>query len=163
MGMIMVVRLVDDTTLAAVRARPALMDSILHESEGGSDATEIDLDKTWHGIHFLLSGDVDGLTDDPLGFLLGGEPLGEDFGYGPARVFSPDEVVEIHEALAEVRPESLASRYDPEAMRREEIYPSIWDNPDDDALAYILDGFVRLQDGVREAASGGRGLIIAVM
>lgn len=57
-----------------------------------TDDDEVDLDKSWHGLHFLFTGTAwEG--EEPACFLvLGGEGIGNDVGYGPARVLMPDDV-----------------------------------------------------------------------
>ncbi len=50
----------------------------------------LDLDKAWHGLHWLLTGTADD-TDTPAGqAILGGTEIGEDKGYGPSRLLRPD-------------------------------------------------------------------------
>jgi hypothetical protein len=50
------------------------------------ERNEANLDKAWHGIHFLLTG-TNWAGDPPLNFLVaGGAQVGDiDTGYGPAR------------------------------------------------------------------------------
>jgi hypothetical protein len=45
----------------------------------------LSLEKSWHMIHYLVTGHTDD-SDAPGNALLAGEPLGEDAGYGPARL-----------------------------------------------------------------------------
>lgn len=54
----------------------------------------IDLDKSWHLIHFALSGSAWG-AELPAGFLMSGEEIGEDLGYGPPRILMPEQVAEV--------------------------------------------------------------------
>jgi hypothetical protein len=89
----------------------------------------LDLDKSWHGLHRVLTGTAwEG--DFPLCFLLdGGEALEEiDTGYGPPRLLSADEVVQIANALGAVTEEEFDRRFDREQMAAEDIYPTgVWD------------------------------------
>jgi len=59
-----------------------------------------------HGIHFLLTGTAwEG--DFPLAFIVrGGREVG-DVGYGPARIFTSDEVQAIANALRPITREVL--------------------------------------------------------
>ena len=78
-----------------------------------------DLDKAWHGIHYLLTGTAwEG--GRPLNFLVaGGRPVGDiDVGYGPARVLSAAETRGAHEALTQLSDDDLRGRFDPAAMTR---------------------------------------------
>jgi hypothetical protein len=48
--------------------------------------------------------------------VFGGEAVGEDFGYGPARLMGPDLLKEVATLIASVTPETLEAAYDPKAM-----------------------------------------------
>jgi len=127
------------------------------------EVTHSDLDKAWHGIHYLLTQSADdGL--DSLHFLVGGgsEVGGEDLGYGPARVFTAEQVRRIHAALQPVDDEVLRARYDPEEMTRLKIYPSIWDREpgSDDALAYCQEYFNTLKTFVNQTAERRLGMVV---
>ncbi len=116
--------------LFGVRARadeppaPSAAPFMLSDGEGDLG----DLDKSWHGIHYLLTGSADE-GGAPLDFLVaGGTEVGdEDVGYGPARVFTSAQTRAIAAALAAVTDDELRARFAPEAMMRAEIYPEIWD------------------------------------
>lgn len=61
-----------------------------------NEVTDANLDKAWHGIHFLLTGSTwEG--EKPLNFLIsGGETIGEiEVGYGPARSIKSVDVKKI--------------------------------------------------------------------
>lgn len=125
--------------------------------------TAVDLDKAWHGIHFLLTQTVwEG--SPPLNFLLhGGKQVGDvDVGLGPARAMTSTEVALVNEALVPIEEDFLRSRFEPARMMELEIYPGIWDRDptDDDALGYCLDNFKELKKLVRESAASRRGLVI---
>src|SRR5215207_4511371 len=71
---------------------------------GGSDGRErVDLGKTWHAIHFGLTGSRLG-GEAPLNFLVAeGTPIGDvDVGYGPARALTSTQVRALAEAVAAV-------------------------------------------------------------
>ena len=90
MSMIGCFRRVPEARLRALLADPESITDFLDE-EGFAD---FDIDKAWHGIHYLLTGTAwEGAA--PLNFLVaGGRPVGDvDVGYGPARAFSGAEVV----------------------------------------------------------------------
>ena len=122
-----------------------------------------ELDKSWHGIHYLLTGTADE-TDVPLGFLVdGGTYIGdEDVGYGPARAFTSAEAREIAKALDAVTDDQLRARFAPDAMMRAEIYPEIWDRDpaEDDTLGYLMEYVRVLRDALATVVSNGHGLIV---
>ena len=100
---------------------------------------DLDVDKAWPGIHFLLTGsDLEG--DGPLAFVLcGGDEIDEDMGYGPARGFSSSKVVEIAEALKQVDPDALYEKADPKTFEEKEIYPEIWEESKEDCIGYVIE------------------------
>jgi hypothetical protein len=124
---------------------------------------ELDVDKAWHGIHFLLTGTA-WAGDPPLDFIVqGGREIGNiDVGYGPARAFSSSDVRDLAEALVPIEPEVLRDRFDPEQMMAQGVYPEIWDRDpaDDDTLGYLLEYFGDLRAFVRRRAERGDGMLI---
>ena len=82
------------------------------------------LEKSWHVIHYLLTGKID-KAPPPLGnAVLGGEEIGEERDYGRVRFLTPQEVREVAEALAPISKDDLVRRFDIEGMRAAQvIYP----------------------------------------
>lgn len=133
--------------------------------EQGDDRLSFDADKAWHAVHFVLTGDP-WSTDGPLGqTVLGGEPFGEEVGYGPARWLPAEAVSAIAEQLAALTPGQFEQRLDFAALHREDIYPSIWDrDPEADELVeYVRAGYEQIRDGYARAAAAGQGFVIALM
>ena len=81
----------------------------------------LNLDKSWHAIHFLLTGDAGG-APYPLGLVMGGEDIGADQGYGPARLIEPDEMLDFSAALSALSDAELKKRYDPAEMAQHHVY-----------------------------------------
>ena len=128
-----------------------------------SEGDELDVDKAWQGIHFLLTGTaIEG--DPPLNFIVGGGRLiGDvDVGYGPARAFANDEVRVIAQALNDVPPESLRERFDPKSMMEEGVYPEIWDRDatEDDTVGYLIENYADLRSFIRRTAERGDGMLV---
>ena len=121
------------------------------------------LDKSWHGIHYLLTGSGDE-GKPPLDFLVaGGADIGDDaWGYGAPRAVTPAETRRIAAALATVTDDELRSRFDGEAMMQAKIYPDIWDRDpaDDDTLGYLMDYVTTLREAVAATVSKSHGLLV---
>lgn len=47
------------------------------------------LEKSWHVLHYVLSGSAEVVTSPLSQALLGGREVGNDVGYGPARILEP--------------------------------------------------------------------------
>ena len=73
--------------------------------------TEVDLDKAWHGIHYLLTGSVASNKTLASKVIMGGENIGPDRGYGPAQLLKAAEVKAIAKLLDETTPEVLRTRW----------------------------------------------------
>ena len=57
-----------------------------------ADIECLDVDRTWHLLHFLLTGSADD-AEHPLSFLAaGGRAVSDDLGNGPLRAFTPEDV-----------------------------------------------------------------------
>jgi hypothetical protein len=128
-----------------------------------ADGDELDIDKAWHGIHFLLTGTAwEGSF--PLNFIVsGGKEIGDvDVGYGPARALMSDDVRTLDAALEPLTTEELERRFDAKQMTKLQIYPEIWDrDPDeDDSLGYLIEYYTDLRDFVRRTAERGHGLLV---
>ena len=129
------------------------------------ESANADLDKAWHGIHFLLTGSAyDG--EEPLCYLMrGGEfcGAGDDDPDG-SRVLRPHQIAAFDEALQKISTDEFRKRFDPPRMMEEGIYPDIWDrNPEeDDTLGYLVDHFESLKNFVRKAHENKQGLMIYI-
>ena len=120
---------------------------------------EYDVDKAWHGIHFLLTGS-DWEGEGPLAFILhGGREIAEDLGYGPPHGFTSAEVKEIAKALAAVNVDELSQKADPAKFAENEIYPQIWEEDREDCIGYVAENLTGLRDFVRQTAESNRALI----
>ena len=121
------------------------------------------LDKAWHGVHYLLCGEVQAGTALLSQAVMGGVELGEDegfSGYGPARYFTPAQVTALSHALS--RPEleqEAAARFDAALMSELQIYPG-WAGSD---AEWVMDGFRRLRDFYLDAAVRGRAIVTCLV
>ena len=124
-----------------------------------------DLDKAWHGIHFMLTGEPWG-GKGPLAYLLGGgAKIGDvDLGYGPGYALSAEQTADFDDALSKVSVEDFRKKYAPKAMAERQIYPAIWDEKyaSEDPLGFLVNYFERLKQYVSLARSKHDGLIIYI-
>ncbi len=125
----------------------------------------VDLDKSWHILHYLLTGS-DWEGPFPQGFLVScGRAVGDiDIGYGPARSFSSEEVREIAAYLKMLDRVSLRGRLAPDRLRGLEIYPSYWTKSEDleDDWERLESGIGCLTDFVGETAERGMALLVYI-
>jgi hypothetical protein len=122
------------------------------------DEKSLSLEKSWHVLHYLLTGTA-GDAPPPLGnAILGGKKIGGDVGYGPARFLTPAQVREVAEALAATSKDELIRRYDVAAMERAKIYTFRGEDVMEDGLYY----FDKLAEYYAEAAELGNGVLLYI-
>ena len=121
----------------------------------------IDIEKAWHGLHFLFTGTSKESTLPASYLLNGGEDVDDE---GMARALRPKQVKDFAEFLDRMTPEALSKRFEPRRMMELETYPEIWDRDpgEDDTLQWLLSYFVELKAFVRRTADGGDGLVIFI-
>lgn len=160
MGMVGCFAAVAPETLQRLRDDPSLIDEYLHPDDGDSDPPHyIDVDKAWHGIHYILTGREDVGTEPMSWAVLGGEEVGDEIGYGPARFLQSEQV----HGIAAWLPDDTVfkTRFDPQAMEKAGIYPeAIWVRDGDDALDYLLENYRELVAFYKSAAERGDGAIL---
>lgn len=160
MSMIGNYRRITEAKLNELLARPDELSSFLYPEDGPGTVPHLDIDKTWHIIHFLLNGDTWEGAWPLLGVVLGGTEISaEDVGYGPARYLTPAEVEEVASALDAIPPDTLWSRFDADAVRKAEIYPEAWSGGPEDR-EYVTDYYSQLRDFFATAAKAKEVVVL---
>ena len=146
--------------LAAIVQDPVQAEALAYPDNGELPPDALDIDKSWHLIHFLLNGEAWG-GDGPLSqVVLGGTELSDtDAGYGPFRYLEPAEVQATSNALAEVSSQELWSRFNAGQVQAAEIYPQGW-NGDDVEREYVQSNFRSLRQLFSRAATSGKAMLL---
>lgn len=167
MGMIANFRRLPEADLLSLREDPELVSEYLdegHAIRAFGPFADLDVDKAWHAIHFLLTGSAwEG--ESPLNFIAaGGAEIGDDVGYGPARCLDSKEVASLAAALKDLPTNVLLKRFDPEALSAADIYPDIWDRPpeEDDTQGYVAEYYEMLRAFILDAASERQALLVSI-
>ncbi len=122
----------------------------------------LELDKAWHGLHYILSGEVEPGESLLSRAVLGGTEIGDDFsGYGPARCFTASEVGDLAAVLGEpaVATEA-AARYDAARMTELQVYPFGWDEDDRE---WLLSALRDLRGFYADAAGKGSAVVTCLV
>jgi hypothetical protein len=151
---------------ALVRQFAEEPDEFIPRLAGQADSVRsLPLRKTWHGLHFVLTGTAwEG--KEPLCFLVfGGKAVGleeaeEDEGYSPPRVLSAAHVKKLARALAAITDVEFAKRFDLGRLSEEEIYPRIWDEPQAELLREYQTAFESMRWFVLACAERGDALVV---
>ena len=126
-----------------------------------SDSTVVSLEKSWHGIFYLLTGEAWEPTSPFAVLINGGTEVPEsDSGYGPARLLSPIEASTVKDAISEIDDEAFWSHFDPKRMTELGIYQEIWDEPEADLREEYTFYFESLKELISGAATKSHGLLV---
>jgi hypothetical protein len=124
----------------------------------------LDLEKSWHILHYLFTGHIDG-SKAPGDALLAGEELGDDLGYGPARLHTEEETQGFARFLEPLDVARLHERVNYREMSRIGVY-SMPMGPGSDAehenelRAEVASYFPQLREYVVKMAAKKSGLLI---
>jgi len=147
---------ISEEKASELRSNQSKIPDYLYSDEVQESNSLLDVDKAWHGVHFLLTGSTwEG--EVPLCWVvLGGEAIGEDIGYGPARLVNTEEVKQINEAISSIDTSVLNARYDAVTLNKAEIYPDGW-GPDD--AEYVIGAFQKIKIFYSSAAEKNQCVI----
>ena len=128
-------------------------------SAEGEELLSCELHKTWHMVHFLLTGTAEA-TNHPLGLLFnaGFEP--EDFCSEDVWIVSTAQVRAFCDALRAVSDEELQRQFDPEAMAAADVYGANGLSAED--WDYVSEDIPQLRVFSEACAARGCGAIIII-
>jgi len=122
-GMAAMFKILDATELASIDANPDCVEDLLFPEDAENPFEgQYDIDKSWHAIHYLITGSTEpdgSLAGDAI---LGGKPVGGDLGYGPARLIAPEQVRKIAEALQDIDLEASYNCVDHSIANNADVY-----------------------------------------
>ena len=131
-------------------------------NSGSSRGASISIDKSWHGVHYLLCGAPQPDATLISKVVMGGTDLGDDFsGYGEARYFDVGETAAIASELGRPTLEAeMTQRYDPARMTKLGIYPGVWTGPD---LQWLMGEFRNLRTFYADASAKGLAMVTCLV
>jgi len=140
--------------------RFAKVDAAIRECR---DPAHFNLEKDWHVIAYLLTGDAnlkeEHLPNAPLhNVIFGGLKTSVKSGYGPVRYFDAKLVAETAAALAGADRKVMAARYDPAVMKKLGVYAP----PEANEKEAILQVIEELTAFFQEAAASKEDVITYV-
>jgi len=140
--------------LEALIAAPEEINSVIYME---SNDSRLDIDKAWHGIHFMLTGQQYDGTPPLSNVIFSASTVGDDLGYGPARYLTATDVTTVAELLKSLLPADFAKRYDADALIENDIYPQAWSGDED--LDYLLSWYSRLRNYYLDATSKNNAML----
>ena len=137
---------------------------LISEEVDNKPTEQLDIDKAWQGVHFLLTGEPYSNDSSLAKAIFGGTEVGDDLGFGPARYLTPEEVKEVAAALRDVSKEDLVQRYVPSAFEEANVYPTgIWESESDVAFDYLLHAFESMLTFYESIAARGDAVLLCIV
>lgn len=122
----------------------------------------LSLEKDWHLVHFVLTGEAWG-SELPLGFLQAGTELGEDVGYGPGRLLEASEVIAVNDALDASDFDAVVQKLTIEDLQQAEIYALPPQMPISEVKEHlIIPAYSDLRQFVQQAAASGCSVFLSI-
>ena len=172
MGMVGNYRRITQQKLAELQNHPESITDFLFPGYEADKASELNgsylyIDKTWHAIHFLLTGTA--LPSQPplTNVVMGGKPLGDpenpDFDFSPACFLNPSEVKEASEEISKISKAEFQARFNPSELIKADIYPTIvWQRRGEEDNKYLTNYFLLLFKFFQEAAKLGEVVLFYI-
>ena len=152
---------IPEDRLADVIAEPMLAMDLAHPPADSDDQVLLDIDKSWHIIHFLLTGESWGGEGAAASAILGGTDLPDtDAGYGPFRYLTAAEVKQVAEALAGIASGELWSRLDPDKTEAAEVYPGRWGDDGEVERTYVIQNYEALRAFYARASTESHAVLL---
>lgn len=166
MSMVIQMRRAGGDTLASLEQRGDMAMEFLMPDDDDDPAYEdgsiVDIDKAWQAIHFLLTGTAWDASL-PQGFLLGGQAVGGDQGYGRVRLLSAAEIKEIATYLTALPADFITQAFSFDELQKADIYPAIWDRKEPGDIDYVAAHFADLRQFIDDTATRTDGIVIALV
>ena len=147
-------------------ADSSLLEDRVYDDENHNDINLIDVDKSWEGLFFLLTGKSLATAEEastPLLWTLTPPQeidTDQDMGYGPATYTTIEQTKEVNDALNKISVDELRNKYNGKLMKEMGIYPEIWDN--NESLEYLIEHFNTVKEFYNKAAAGNQAVIIFI-
>ncbi|MBC3882889.1 YfbM family protein [Undibacterium sp. LX40W] len=125
-------------------------------------ASTLNIGTSWHAIHYLITGKTSSPVPGAGEVIFGGTEIGNDLGFGPAHLFSAEEVKTISDALQAFPLKTFTGRYDVKQMQASKIYPENWLKEGDIGRARLLDYFQQILNFYANAAKNGQAIVFVV-
>ncbi len=164
MSMVIYLRRAGEADLARLIADPSVFETFLFD-EGVENLDIVDFDKAWDALNFMLCGNRRVEGAHPLGLICEALPeLGADEnGFGGFGIVSAERMRVFADALDRLDDATLAARYDPKAMEREDVYlADLFVDEGHEALDYVMQGVPALRRFAANCRATGDGAIRAI-
>jgi hypothetical protein len=160
MGMIGNLLRTTNAELEAYLEDSSRLEDRIYDEDSEEDPALINIDKSWEGILFLLTGQNLETLSHPMGrVLFSGQSIDkdQDLGYGPGQYLTPEQVKEVDTELSKITVIELTKKFDSKRMTALGIYPNCWEEKG--MWDYLLAYFKEVQVAYSTAAKNNEAII----
>ncbi|MDO4259220.1 MAG: YfbM family protein [Actinomycetaceae bacterium] len=151
--------------LQRIEAATGDLSELWEELAGNDIFPRGDIDKSWDGLHFLLTGEsaTDPIEDNRLSeAIVGVDFLGDEDSEDFAGSVPADSVPDIVAALEAVDIGSLVAAADFSQFAEAELYPEIWDDDSEELREDLRRAFANVLAFYRTAAEKNYAVIVSI-
>ena len=124
----------------------------------------LDIDKSWQALHYLLCKNIDN-GEPPIGYVV---PLlddnviesEQDFG---AFYITPEQVKAASNFLNVLNEDTIKKMYDFKMMQKEELYPLVEDDDENEFYEYIFLYLMELKQYFMQTAKQGYAIVFYIL
>lgn len=163
MGMIGNVIRVSQEELNSFLNNSETLENKIYSDEAEEAEWFLDLDKSWDGINYILTGKIiGGLENEPNElqralFSLQIIDEEQDLGFGPAQYLNPNQVKETYAELEKFTDDHIKSKINASEMTEIGIYPDIWNEPE--SHEFLVDSFNELKAFYKKASENNQAIV----
>ncbi|WP_167571817.1 YfbM family protein [Aquimarina algiphila] len=139
-----------------------LFENKIYSEENYDAEWNLDLDKSWEGIQYLLTGKGMAELEEPniltrafFSFQILDEE--QDLGYGPAQYLTSEQVTETNSELQKLDIDKLKNKVSGTDMIEKGIYPEIW--TESEAMEFLFDTFKDFLDFYKKASENNEAIL----
>ncbi len=162
MGMIGNIVRVSQNELNTFLENSELFENKIYSEENYDAEWNLDLDKSWEGIQYLLTGKGMAELEEPniltrafFSFQILDEE--QDLGYGPAQYLTSEQVTETNSELQKLDIDKLKNKVSGTDMIEKGIYPEIW--TESEAIEFLFDNFKDFLDFYKKASENNEAIL----
>lgn len=125
----------------------------------GEEVIDVELEKMWMGLHYLLTGQVIP-TASPLSVILNSDNPMKSHKVGTANAIGSERLALVQQALELLDESMLFSRLDSEKMEAAGVYPQGYWAACDGDFSHLSDVFRAFKKFLADAKERGEGMIV---
>lgn len=155
----------DEKILNRIRNSEFSIDDLMYSDSYYIDRSKcIDVDKSWHAIHFTLTGKAyDVCNSNPLSkVVLGGNFVNNKNIYSPVLYITPEEVKTTYKSMEKIDESYFRMKFNMKNMIKNKVYPVMKELEKESFFKYVWGGFQLIKAFFRVASKNNYYILFHV-